>query len=121
MNRSQHGAVVKCEATNEIGIGEAQTTLNVYCKFVHCMRIFELFFNQFLAVYCADAPMFKESPKSVEADKNDKVTLTCLADGNPLEIVWVHDPIDRVCIFTCFSIEIDGTNHFRLFFVLPFS
>lgn len=32
VNRSHHGAVVKCEATNEIGIGEAQTTLNVHCK-----------------------------------------------------------------------------------------
>lgn len=34
----------------------------------------------------------------MEADKNDKVTLKCEADGNPLEIVWVHDPIDRVSV-----------------------
>lgn len=52
--------------------------------------------------------MFTESPKSVEADKGDKVTLTCSADGNPLEIVWVHDPIDRVSVFASkSSIESD--------------
>lgn len=50
--------------------------------------------------------MFKESPKSLEADKGDKVTLTCLADGNPLEIVWVHDPIDRV---SCASQNLQST------------
>lgn len=32
VNRSHHDAVVKCEATNDIGIGEAHTTLNVHCK-----------------------------------------------------------------------------------------
>lgn len=44
-----------------------------------------------------DPPSFIETPKTVEADKGEKVTLTCSADGNPVDIVWVHDPIDRVC------------------------
>lgn len=57
------------------------------------------------SVSFADAPMFKESPKSMEADKGDKVTLTCSADGNPLEIVWVHDPIDRVSVLHSDSCE----------------
>lgn len=45
-----------------------------------------------------DPPSFIETPKTVEADKGEKVTLTCSADGNPVDIVWVHDPIDRVCL-----------------------
>lgn len=43
-----------------------------------------------------DPPIFKKLPKSIEADEKEKVTLTCDVDGNPLEIVWVHDPTDRV-------------------------
>lgn len=51
----------------------------------------ELFFPEF-----ADPPSFTELPESKEADKGDRVTLNCVADGNPVEIVWVHDPLDRV-------------------------
>lgn len=35
-------------------------------------------------------------PKSIEADDREKVHLNCEVDGNPLEIIWLHDPIDRV-------------------------
>ncbi|XP_031628454.1 irregular chiasm C-roughest protein-like [Contarinia nasturtii] len=73
VNRSHHNAVVKCEATNEIGTTHKETTLDVHYP-----------------------PSFVETPKSVEADRGDKVTLTCSAQGNPLEIVWVHDPVDRI-------------------------
>lgn len=62
--------------------------------------------------------MFKESPKSVEADKGDKVTLTCLADGNPLEIVWVHDPIDRVSISFVYSYGAGYKKFLLLFFLI---
>lgn len=44
----------------------------------------------------SDPPSFIETPTSVEADKGDKINLICSADGNPLEIVWVHDPRDRI-------------------------
>lgn len=43
-----------------------------------------------------DAPSFKEAPKSIEADNGEKINLACDADGNPLEIIWVYDPIDKV-------------------------
>lgn len=46
-----------------------------------------------------DPPTFIETPKSIEADKGEKISLMCSADGNPVEIVWVHDPIDRVSFF----------------------
>lgn len=32
VNRSHHNAVVKCEATNEVGTKIEKTTLNVHCK-----------------------------------------------------------------------------------------
>lgn len=44
----------------------------------------------------SDPPTFIETPKSTEANKGEKVNLKCSADGNPLEIIWVHDPIDRI-------------------------
>ncbi|XP_055303377.1 irregular chiasm C-roughest protein-like [Sitodiplosis mosellana] len=71
VNRSHHNAVVKCEATNDIGTTKDETTLDVHYP-----------------------PSFTETPKSVEAAKGDKVTLKCAADGNPLEIVWIHTSID---------------------------
>lgn len=43
-----------------------------------------------------DAPVFKEAPKSIEANSGEKVNLACDVDGNPLEIIWVYDPIDKV-------------------------
>lgn len=33
VNRSHHGAVVKCEATNDIGTTQKETTLDVHCKY----------------------------------------------------------------------------------------
>lgn len=36
-------------------------------------------------------------PKSVEADVDQKVVLTCDVDGNPpADILWIHEPLDRV-------------------------
>lgn len=32
VNRSHHGAVVKCEAANDIGTTQKETTLDVHCK-----------------------------------------------------------------------------------------
>lgn len=34
MNRSHHGAVVKCEATNDIGTTHKETTLDVHCEYI---------------------------------------------------------------------------------------
>lgn len=31
VNRSHHNAVIKCEATNDIGTAVEKTTLNVHC------------------------------------------------------------------------------------------
>lgn len=33
VNRSHHGAVVKCEATNDVGTTQKETTLDVHCKY----------------------------------------------------------------------------------------
>lgn len=33
--------------------------------------------------------------RSVEADAQERIRLFCDVDGQPLEIVWVHDPVDR--------------------------
>lgn len=63
-------------------------------------------FTQLISLLFLDSPSFIETPVSVEADKGEKVTLTCLADGNPLEIVWVHDPKDRIN----FHPRVVGTN-----------
>ena len=49
--------------------------------------------------YFSDPPLFITMPSSVEADKKEAVDLTCDVDGNPLDIVWVHDPIDRVSTY----------------------
>lgn len=54
--------------------------------------------NNFLPKFPLDAPSFKQLPKSIEAEDGDEVTLECEVDGNPLEIYWVYDPIDRVCL-----------------------
>lgn len=37
-------------------------------------------------------------PKSVEADIDATVSLTCDVDGNPTpDVVWIHEANDRVC------------------------
>lgn len=102
VNRSHHNSVVKCEATNDIGTSQTQMTLDVHCE--SFAEVFQLIYE-----FCAqfkysilffwlnlDPPSFIETPKSIEAELGDKVTLTCYAEGNPLEIVWIHD--DRVSI-----------------------
>lgn len=33
VNRSHHGSVVKCEATNDVGTTQKETTLDVHCKY----------------------------------------------------------------------------------------
>lgn len=33
VNRSHHGSVVKCEATNDVGTAQKETTLDVHCKY----------------------------------------------------------------------------------------
>lgn len=43
-----------------------------------------------------DPPIFRQPLRSVEADAGEKIRLHCDVDGNPMEIVWVHDPIDRI-------------------------
>lgn len=43
-----------------------------------------------------DPPVFRQPLRSVEADTNETIRLHCDVDGNPLEIVWVHDPTDRL-------------------------
>lgn len=44
-----------------------------------------------------DGPVFKTRPKSVEADLDQVAVLTCDVDGNPpADIVWIHEPTDRV-------------------------
>lgn len=110
-NRSHHGAVIKCEATNDIGTKMESLNLDVICKW-NLINIFYLFDKHFVILVCrgveghkfnfniflADPPVFKQLPKSVEAEDEDEVELECEVDGNPLEIVWVHDPIDRVRI-----------------------
>ncbi|KAG4072922.1 hypothetical protein HA402_006602 [Bradysia odoriphaga] len=67
VNRSHHTATVKCEVSNDIGEAEESTILNV--------------------IY---PPVFKSSPKSVEADLKEEINLECDVDGNPLEIVWLN-------------------------------
>lgn len=57
---------------------------------------FLFFFLYFLGDVYIDPPVFKHAPQSVDADEKEVVKMSCDADGNPLEIVWVHDPIDRV-------------------------
>lgn len=71
VNRSHHLATVKCSATN--AIGTAETTLQLHVRY---------------------PPVFRQPLRSVEADARDKIKLHCDVDGNPLEIVWVHDPVD---------------------------
>lgn len=121
VNRSHHNSVVKCEATNDIGTNQAQMTLDVHCESFILAEVFQLIYE-----FCAqfnysilflwlhlDPPSFIETPKSIEAELGDKVTLKCSADGNPLEIVWIHD--DRVRI-TKFKSNIFNQINFITFY-----
>lgn len=50
-----------------------------------------------LNYYFSDGPEFRSRPKSVEADKYEKVMLSCDVDGNPVpHITWIHIPSNRV-------------------------
>nr|XP_029717674.1 irregular chiasm C-roughest protein-like isoform X1 [Aedes albopictus] len=73
ISKKFHQAVVECEARNVVGKSEESETLNVHYR-----------------------PTFRTLPKSVEADLNMVVTLSCDIDSNPVaDIVWVHDESGR--------------------------
>ncbi|XP_063704901.1 irregular chiasm C-roughest protein [Culicoides brevitarsis] len=78
VTRKYHGAVVKCEVHNAVGKSEASQMLDI-----------------------SYGPVFKTRPKSVEADVDQVAVLTCDVDGNPpADIVWIHEPTDRVVATT---------------------
>lgn len=46
-----------------------------------------------------DGPIFKSKPKSVEADIDSMISLSCDVDGNPQpDILWIHEGNDRVSV-----------------------
>lgn len=54
------------------------------------------FTNPFVQLF-SDGPVFKTRPKPVEADLDQIATLTCDVDGNPpADIVWIHEPTEKV-------------------------
>ncbi|XP_062540345.1 irregular chiasm C-roughest protein-like [Armigeres subalbatus] len=74
ISKKFHDATVECEARNIVGKSEESETLDVHYR-----------------------PTFRTLPKSVEADLNMVVTLSCDIDSNPVaDIVWVHDESGRV-------------------------
>lgn len=55
--------------------------------------------NSPLPLFISDGPIFRQRPASVEADVGALVSLVCDVAGNPTpDIVWIHDPSNRVCI-----------------------
>lgn len=51
VNRSHHGAVVKCEATNDLGTTYKETTLDVHCEYYSILKI------GLLMVVCSPLPI----------------------------------------------------------------
>ncbi|XP_055586391.1 irregular chiasm C-roughest protein-like [Uranotaenia lowii] len=74
ISRKHHEMIVKCEARNVVGKSEESETLDI-----------------------GYGPLFRSLPKSVEADLDTVVTLSCDVDGNPSpDIVWVHEESGRI-------------------------
>ncbi|XP_062536789.1 irregular chiasm C-roughest protein-like [Armigeres subalbatus] len=74
VSKKYHDAVIKCEVHNAVGKSEESEILDI-----------------------SYGPTFRSRPKSVEADYDRPVTLTCDVDGNPTpEIIWVHEETNRV-------------------------
>lgn len=62
--------------------------------------------------------MFKTRPKSVEADLDQVAVLTCDVDGNPpADIVWIHEPTDRVSENAIFVFRFGFCSDIHFFFV----
>lgn len=83
-------------------LNDCRQTTNSYCYMnllqLHLKNNITQFIISKLFIFkkISDPPVFKQLPTSVEGDDKEKINLACDVDGNPLEIVWVHDPIDRV-------------------------
>lgn len=74
VSKKFHDAVVKCEVHNAVGKSEESEILDI-----------------------SYGPTFRSRPKSVEADVDRSVTLSCDVDGNPPpEIIWIHEESNRV-------------------------
>nr|XP_029729836.1 irregular chiasm C-roughest protein-like [Aedes albopictus] len=74
VSKKFHDAVVKCEVHNAVGKSEESEILDI-----------------------SYGPTFRSRPKSVEADADRPVTLSCDVDGNPSpEIIWIHEESNRV-------------------------
>lgn len=53
----------------------------------------------FSLISSVDPPSFVRRPQNIQADLLENITLVCIVDANPPpDIIWVFDPIDRVCI-----------------------
>ncbi|XP_038111190.1 irregular chiasm C-roughest protein [Culex quinquefasciatus] len=74
VSKKFHDAVVKCEVHNAVGKSEESEILDI-----------------------SYGPTFRSRPKSVEADQDRPVTLSCDVDGNPQpEVIWIHEESNRV-------------------------
>lgn len=99
ISRKYHDAIVKCEVHNAVGKSEETETLDVSCKFI-CARLGAG--QMIIKVMCStDGPIFHVRPKSVEADTDGTVSLSCEVDGNPTpDITWINVLNERVSIKT---------------------
>uniref|UniRef100_A0A182J1W2 Ig-like domain-containing protein n=1 Tax=Anopheles atroparvus TaxID=41427 RepID=A0A182J1W2_ANOAO len=74
VSRHYHDQIVRCEVRNAVGRSEESETLNI-----------------------SYGPSFRVRPKSIEADLDTTVTLTCDVDGNPVpSVLWIHELTDQV-------------------------
>ena len=74
VTRDMDGLVVRCEAGNKVGVGVASQTISVEFS----TRIVQ-------------------HPESVVARRGDKVTFSCLAEGNPApNYVWVRGQEEKI-------------------------
>ncbi|XP_065094287.1 irregular chiasm C-roughest protein-like [Ochlerotatus camptorhynchus] len=74
VSKKFHDAVIKCEVHNAVGKSEESEILDI-----------------------SYGPTFRSRPKSIEADADRPVTLTCDVDGNPQpEIIWIQEESNRV-------------------------
>ncbi|CAD7090949.1 unnamed protein product, partial [Hermetia illucens] len=73
VSRKYHDAIVKCEVYNAVGKSEESETLDI-----------------------SYGPIFRQTPKSVEADIGSTASLVCDVDGNPAaDIVWISEATER--------------------------
>ncbi|XP_030767335.1 irregular chiasm C-roughest protein-like [Sitophilus oryzae] len=74
VSRKNHDAIVKCEVHNAVGKSEESQTLDI-----------------------SYGPQFRTKPRSMQADLDSTVTLTCDVDGNPFpDITWYHEDKKKV-------------------------